>query len=406
MTGTTVQTERTLRRDHVRRIAVRAAGLDRERPVRVDVRHMRRVVDDLDVVQLDSVNVVARAHHLVFYSRLGPHDQRAVDDWLWRSREVLECWAHVASLMPTEAWPLLAHRRADSSVPWAGVQRIARERPDFIDDVMRQVTERGPLTVSDLAGAGERRSGFWGWNPGRTALQWLFESGQLAIDHRDRTFRAAYDLPERVLGPVIDEPPLPRDQAVRRLVVRAAHAQGIGTAADLADTHRLGVRETRAALAHAVADGNLVAIRVQGWSEPAYAPPAMVVPRTVRARALVAPFDPLVWFRPRLERVFGMHYRIEIYTPKADRKYGYYVLPFLLDDQVVARVDVKAHRDRGVLEVRGAWAQPVAIGQRDRVAAHLLAELRDLGRHLATPEVEVADNGDLARVLREVTPAT
>lgn len=395
-----MQTERTLRPDHVRRIAVRASGLDRERPGRVDVRHLRRVVDDLDVVQLDSVNVVARAHHLVFYSRLGPHDQQLVDDWLWRSREVHECWAHVASLMPTEAWPLLAHRRADSSAPWAGVQRISRERPDFLDDVVRQITERGPLTVSDLDGAGERRSGFWGWNPGRTALQWLFESGQLAIDHRDRTFRAAYDLPRRVLGPVADEPPLPREVAIRRLVVRAAHAHGIGTAADLADTHRLGVRETRTALAHAVDAGDLQAVRVLGWTEPAYTPVDLVVPRSVRARALVAPFDPLVWFRPRTERVFDMHYRIEIYVPKAERRYGYYVLPFLLDDQLVARVDLKANRQRGVLEVRGAWSQPVAAGQRDRVAAHLLAELHDLGRHLGTPEVEVADNGDLARPLR------
>lgn len=395
-----MQTTRTLRPDHVRRIAVRAAGLDRPRPDRVDVRHLRRVVDDLDVVQLDSVNVVDRAHRLVFFSRLGPHGVDVLDDWLWRSGDVHECWAHVASLMPTGAWPLLAHRRADASVPWKGVRRISEERPDFLADVLRQVDEQGPLTVSDVVGAGERHEGFWGWNPGRTALQWLFESGQLAIHHRDRTFRAAYDRPDRVLGPVADEPPVPREVAIRRLVVRAAHAQGIGTAADLADTHRLGVRKTRTALAHAVDSGDLQAVRVRGWTEPAYTPVDLVVPRSVCARALVAPFDPLVWFRPRVERVFDMHYRIEIYVAKAERRYGYYVLPFLLDDQLVARVDLKANRQRGALEVRGAWSQPVAVGQRDRVASHLLVELRELGAHLGTPEVEVTDNGDLARPLR------
>nr|WP_274388197.1 crosslink repair DNA glycosylase YcaQ family protein [Salsipaludibacter albus] len=378
--------------------------MDRARPDRVDVRHLRRVVDDLDVVQLDSVNVVDRAHRLVFYSRLGVHDVDALDQWLWRSRDLHECWAHVASLMPTSAWPLLAHRRADATVPWKSVQRISRERPDFLADVLAQVRERGPLTVSDLEGGGDRTSGFWGWNPGRTALQWLFESGQLAIDHRDRTFRAAYDLPERVLGEVVHEPDVPQDEAVRALVLRAIAAQGVGTAADLADTHRLGVRETRTALAHLVSEGVVDAVHVDGWGEPAYALPDLVVPRRVEARALVAPFDPLVWFRPRVERVFGMHYRIEIYVPADRREYGYYVLPFVLGDQLVARVDLKAHRRRGVLEVRGAWAQPVAVGERDRVGAHLAIELATLGRHLGTPEVEVADHGDLTGPVRHWLP--
>ncbi len=395
-----MRTTRTLRRDHVRRIAVRAAGLDRPRPARVDVRHLRRVVEDLDVVQLDSVNVLDRAHRLVFFSRLGGLDVATLDDWLWRSGEMHECWAHVASLMPADAWPLLAFRRADASRPWPSVRRLADERPGLLDDVLDQVAAHGPLTVSDLEGAGDRRPGFWGWNVGRQALQWLFESGQLAIDHRDRSFRAAYDLPERVLGEVAARPDVPEDEAVRRLVVRAARAQGVGTARDLADTHRLNLRPTRAAIAHAVADGELHPVRVEGWAEPAYAPPDLVVPRAVRARALVAPFDPLVWFRPRVERVFDMHYRIEIYVPEAERTWGYYVLPFLLDDQLVGRVDAKAHRRRGVLEVRGAFAQPVAVGQRDRVAAHLLVELRELGRHLGTPDIEVGDNGDLARPLR------
>jgi uncharacterized protein YcaQ len=382
-----------------RRLAVRASGLDRPRPERVDRRHFRRVLADVDVVQLDSVNVVARAHELVFHARLGPHDPADLDRWLWRSREAHECWAHVASVMPSEAWPLLAHRRADNAThPWGSVQRLVDEQPERVARVLRAVTDGGPLTVSDLDDDG-RGQGFWGWGAGKKVLHWLFLSGQVAVDHRDRSFRAAYDLPHRVLGSdLADAPPPPRQVAVEELVLRAARAQGVGTSASLADHHRLPVRTTSAALDRLATRGQVVEVDVDDWGRPGWMLTDTVLPRIVRGRALVAPFDPLVWFRPRTERVFGMHYRIEIYVPEARREYGYYVLPFLLGDRLVARVDTKADRRTGRLVVRGAWAQPDV--DHHHVAAELAEELRSLARHtLGVEEVVLERHGDLSPAL-------
>ena len=386
--------------DQARRLAVRATGLDRARPTRVDRRHFRRVLADVDVVQLDSVNVVARAHELLFHARLGPHDRTALDTWLWRSRDAHECWAHVASLMPSDAWPLLAHRRADNAThPWGSVQRLVDDQPDYVARVLQAVTDGGPLTVSDLDDRGERRPGFWGWGAGKKVLHWLFLSGQVAVDHRDRSFRAAYDLPRRVLGTDLTavEPP-PREIAIQELVLRAVRAQGVGTTASLADHHRLPVRAAGAALERLAAGGQVREVEVDDWGRPGWLLSDTVLPRIVRGRALVAPFDPLVWFRPRTERVFGMHYRIEIYVPEAKREYGYYVLPFLLGDRLVARVDTKADRRTGTLVVRGAWAQPGV--DHHHVGHELAEELRSLARHtLGTEDVALERNGDLASAL-------
>lgn len=378
-----------------RRVAVRATGLDRPRPTRVDRRHFRRVAADVDVIQLDSVNVVARAHDLLFHARLGPHDSTALRTWLWQSRALHECWGHVASLMPADAWPLLAHRRHAESHPWPSIQRLIDEHPEFVGRVLDQVAADGPLSVSDLAEGRNGRGGWWGWSPGRKALHWLFLSGRLAVDHRDHTFKTNYDLPRRVLGPLVDSEPVPRTEAIHRLVERATRALGVGTAADIADYHRIGVIPVQVALRTHVAAGTLVEVAVVGWDKPAFVPPELAVPRRVRARALVAPFDPLVWFRPRTQRLLGMHYRIEVYVPAAKRQYGYYVLPFLLGDRLVARVDLKSDRQSGVLRVRGAWSQPDV--DHVVVARELAAELRSLATHtVGGPELDVSGNGDLA----------
>ena len=391
---------RALTLSQARRAALGASGLLRARPAgRVDVRHFRRVVDDLDVIQLDSVNVVTRAHEMPFWSRLGAHDTEALRRWLWLSREMHECWAHVASLMPTSAEPLLRHRQHEHSHPWPSIQRIVEEYPGYVDKVEAFVHEQGPVTVSDLEQAGTRSREFWGWNPGKKALHWLFLAGRTAVHERTRTFVAAYAGREAVLpDPVLEHPGVPREAAYEQLLLRAVRSQALGTAEDLADHHRLNIVEARAAIARLAERGELVPVHVTGWDRAAYTHPDLVVPRSAAgARALVAPFDPIVWFRPRLARLFGFDYRIEIYVPAARRQYGYYVFPFLLGERFVARVDLKADRATGRLLVRGAWAEPGV--DRTHVARELSAELHAMAAWLGTPEVEVADNGDLSGAL-------
>ena len=390
---------RRLTLPQVRRAALGASGLLRERPAgRVDVRHFRRVVADVDVVQLDSVNVVTRAHEMPFWSRLGAYDTEALRQWLWLSREMHECWAHVASLMPTEAEPLLRHRQREHSHPWASIQRIVEEHPGYVERVEAFVHEQGPVTVSDLEEAGQRSREFWGWNPGKKALHWLFLAGRTAVHERTPSFVASYAGREDVLPDAVREHPgVPREEAIEQLLLRAVRAQAVGTAEDLADHHRLNIVEARGAVDRLVGRGELVEVEVREWDRPAYTHPDLAIPRRDGARALVAPFDPIVWFRPRLSRIFDFDYRIEIYVPEHKRQYGYYVFPFLLDDRFVARVDLKADRKTGRLLVRGAWAEQGV--DCPRVARELATELTEMAVWLGTPEVAVVDNGDLAAAL-------
>jgi uncharacterized protein len=392
---------RTLSRDRARRLALTALGLDRPRPepqTRRDVRHLRRVLDRVDIVQLDSVNVLARAHEMPFWSRLGPHDRDARDRWLWRSREAFEGWIHVASMTHAEVWPLLAHRRAE-----AGRGRRARallhEDPTYPDRLLDEVGRRGPTSVRDLDDPGARTGPWWGSPKGKIALDWLTSTGRLAVHDRTSAFVTRYDLTERVLpAQVLQVEPPPREVAVRELLLRAARAHGLGTAPDLADHHRLSTNEARPALRRLVDEGELEEARVEGWNEPVYLDPAARIARTIPARTLLSPFDPVVWFRPRLERLFDFHYRIEIYVPEAERVHGYYVLPFLLGDRLVGRVDLKADRAGGRLHVRGAFAEDGV--DRPAVARALSGELTDLAGWLELTGIEVDQRGDLAPHLR------
>jgi uncharacterized protein len=392
---------RTLTLDRARRIALTAMGFARPRPgphVRRTVAHFRRVLDDVDIVQLDSVNVLARAHELPFWSRLGPHDRTARDAWLWRSGELYEGWIHVASLTASEVWPLLAHRRR--AVDPARVGELEARFPGYLEAVLAEVAANGATSVRDLVDPGSRSGPWWGNPPGKVALDHLAARGELAIRDRTPQFVTVYDLPERVLpARVLDAEVPPVEHARRELLLRAARAHGIGTAADLADHHRLRTRETRGHLEQLVAAGLLDEVRVAGWGdEPVFVHPQARAARTIPARTLLSPFDPLVWFRERAQRLFDFHYRIEIYVPEARRRYGYYVLPFLLGTDIVARVDLKADRRTGRLLVRGAFAEEGV----DRVAVgrELAAEVVDLGAWLAVPEVVVTANGDLAPALR------
>jgi uncharacterized protein len=386
--------------DRARRLALTAQGFDRPRPegTRRDVRHLRRVLRHTEVVQVDSVNVLARAHELPFFSRLGAHDRAARDAWLWGSRETYEGWIHVASVAPVEVWPLLAHRREEAR-PGRRVQRLLDDDPTYLPRVLDEIAERGPTSIQDLEDPGRRTGPWWGYPKGKLALVWLARMGRLAVHHRTSGFVTRYDLTERVLpAEILEQEPPPRRQAVRELLLRAARSQGVGTAADLADHHRLGLAEARGALADLVADGRLEEVRVEGWREPAYLDPDARTAREIPARALLSPFDPVVWFRPRLERLFGFHYRIEIYVPRSKRVHGYYVLPFLLGDRLVARVDLKADRATRRLRVHGAFAE--AGVDRRHVAEQLAVELADLATWLELDDLAVDRHGDLARHLR------
>jgi uncharacterized protein len=391
---------RTIARNRARRLALTAQGFDRPRPegTRRDVRHLRRVLDRTQIVQLDSVNVLARAHELPFFSRLGAHDRAARDAWLWGSREAYEGWIHVASMAPVEVWPLLAHRREEAE-PGRAIERLLEDDPAYLPRVLDEIAERGPTSIQDLEDPGRRTGPWWGGPKGKHALVWLARTGRLAVHDRTSAFVTRYDLTERVLpAEILEQEPPPRRQAVRELLLRAARSQGVGTAADLADHHRLELSEAREALDDLVDEGVLEEVQVDGWRETAFLDPTARAAREIPARALLSPFDPVVWFRPRLERLFDFHYRIEIYVPRSKRVHGYYVLPFLLGDRLVARVDLKADRATRRLRVHGAFAE--AGVDRTHVAEQLAAELADLATWLELDDLAVDHHGDLARHLR------
>ncbi|HET7416366.1 MAG TPA: crosslink repair DNA glycosylase YcaQ family protein [Solirubrobacterales bacterium] len=399
-----------------RRLAIAAQGLARPRPSgRVDARHLRRAIDDVGLLQLDSVNVFLRSHYMPVFSRLGAYPQRALDQLAWhedragaprraRKRDLFEYWGHEASLLPVELQPLLRWRmaRADK-LAWKSVARVAVEQPRLLEFVLGEVRERGPLRASDLAPKGGRRAPgeMWSWSEEKTALEYLFFSGQLCAARRVN-FERLYDLPERVLPSQILEAPTPsQEEAQRQLLLIAAKRLGVATEADLGDYFRLPRTESKARVAELTEAGALTPVQVEGWRQPAYLAterPAGLR-RVTQARALLTPFDSLVWARDRTERLFDFRYRIEIYVPAPKRVYGYYVLPFLLGDRLVARVDLKSNRQAGVLQVRGAYAESHA--DPPAVAAALAEELQLLSEWLGLGGVAVARKGDLAPALRK-----
>ena len=338
-----------------RRVVLGAQGFaDGLRARKPDGWALRAVLARVGLLQMDSVNVVARAHYLPLFARLGPYPVELLDRAASRApRRLFEYWGHEASLLPVELQPLLRWRMERASTEaWGSVRRIARERPALLDELLEEVSERGPVSASELAEHEPRQTGpWWDWSDVRWALAFLFYRGAITTARR-RGFERMYDLPERVLPrAVLDVPTPPVSDAQRELVRIAARGCGVGTERDLRDYFRLEVADARARVAELVEAGELVPVTVEGWDAPAYLWHAARVPRAVDARALVGPFDSLMWERGRVERLFGMRYRIEIYTPAPKRVYGYYVLPFLLGDRLVARVDVKADRQAGVLRV-------------------------------------------------------
>lgn len=382
-------------------MALAAQGLAEARPAAgARGMHLRRLVDRLGVVQLDSVNVLVRAHYLPAFSRLGPYDLAALEAEAWGRRPSLfEYWGHEASLLPIAHQPLFRWRmrRAREGETWGGLAKFARERRPYIDEVLGRIAREGPLAGGDFAEE-KRQAGWWNWSDGKHALEWLFWAGFITTRTR-RGFERVYDLVERVLPPDIVNAPTPAEpDAHRRLLLIAARALGVACEADLRDYFRMPVAETRARLAELVEDGALERVAVEGWSQIAYLVPGARTPRRAAAQALLSPFDNLIFFRDRAQRLFDARIRLEIYTPAHKREHGYYVLPFLQGEAVTARVDLKSDRKAGVLRVQAAHLETGADAC--RTAPALADELTRLARWLDLADVHVADRGGLAHALR------
>jgi uncharacterized protein len=367
----------------------------------VTARQIKRAIDTMGLLQLDSVNVLTRSHYLPVYSRIGPYPRDVLDRLTAHTagriqRDYVEYWAHEASLIPVSTHPLLRWRMARATEDaWGSIRRIAQDKPQLVDDVRRLVATNGPIRSSQTGARAVRLPGqMWSWHDGKVALEYLFWSGQVGAARRVN-FERQYDLIERILPRQILDTPTPATADAQRELVRiAARAYGIATEPDLGDYFRLPRAESRVRVAELVESGELLPVTVSGWSAPAYLWPEARRPRIVRASALLSPFDPLVWFRDRALRLFGFHYRIEIYTPAAQRTHGYYVLPFLLDENLVGRVDLKADRQNGRLLVQSAWAEPDV--DEGYVAEHLAAELSSLADWLDLGGVTLSDRGDLS----------
>lgn len=393
-----------------RRIALAAQGFGSPRPNgAANLGHVKRAIDRLGLLQIDSVNVLARAHYLPLFSRLGNYNSRHLDGLAWgrRSRRGLfEFWAHEASLLPLDSHPLWRWRMARAAAAHTGdiknkLHVFRREKGAFIDEVRRQLVARGPLAASDLEAGTAKTGPWWGWSDAKYAMEWLFFAGEVTTATRRGAFERVYDLTERVLPPAVQALPTPEPAAAQRELVRiAARALGIATARDLRDYFRLPVDDFKARLAELVEAGDLLPAAVEGWKQPAYLDPAARQPRRIEARALLAPFDPLIWERDRTERLFDFFYRIEIYTPVAKRTHGYYVLPFLLDDRLVARVDLKADRANSRLLAHAAHLEPGSDVA--KVAGPLLEELRLMADWLGLDGLALPRAGALGREWRRM----
>lgn len=408
-----------------RRLALATQGFARGRPAAarpVDRRQLRWLFDRVGVLQIDSVNVLSRSHYLPGWSRLGDYSRVALDDYVHRHRQAYEYWAHEASFVPIGWEPLLRWRAAAALAGdgmWKGLAHFGRERSDYVAKVLAEVGADGPVTASQLSEPGAGSGSWWGWADGKRALEFLLWTGQVCAAGRRTTFERTYDLPDRVLPEAVRAVPTPDPaDAHRALLLHAADRLGVALAADLRDYFRLPAAVVRPRLAELVEAGELVTVAVDGWAAPAYLRPGLTIPRRVDAAALLSPFDSLIWERSRTRRLFGMEVKLEVYTPAVDRRYGYYVLPFLLGDRLVARVDLKADRAAGVLRVQAAWLEPPEnqpdAGTRagaktlpapGAVAAALATELRGMSRWLGLGVVEVAPRGTLAAELTRALDA-
>ncbi len=389
-----------------RRIALAAQGFADPRPSGpIDRRHLNRVLARLGLFQIDSVSAVVRAHYMPMFSRLGPYPKSLVDDAASaKKRRLFEYWAHEASFLPIETWPLMQWRMERASRHegiYGALARWAADKGSLIEEIYAEVKARGPIAASQIDGV-KGKGGWWGWSDEKHAFEWLFWAGRITA-HSRRGFERLYDLPERVIPKEFFNAPAPKPEDAHRELLRiSARALGVATYGDLRDYFRLSPADMKGRLEELVEEGELLPVKVDGWKQPAYLHTGARIPRKVHARALLAPFDPLVFERSRAERLFDFHYRIEIYTPAEKRQYGYYVLPFLLGDTIVARADVKADRPASVLRVLATFAQP---GAPPETAAEMLEEFKLMQSWLGLEQMEVTPSGDLGPALAKLARA-
>ncbi|SER14262.1 hypothetical protein SAMN04488000_106248 [Lentzea albida] len=401
----TIAPVQSISADVARRIALAAQGFTDPRPSAATRRHLQRVLSRVQLLQIDSVNVAVRAHYMPLFSRLGSYAPSLLDEAAWthsarKPRMLVETWAHEASLVPVADWPLF-HSGAKKRGWWQNYQTIVERSPQLVDAVLAAVKELGPIGAGALEKAlmgdrGRAKGPWWDWSEVKRICEVLFGVGVLTTGTR-RSFERLYDLTERVIPPDVLAQKWDADSGARELVQRSAVALGVATEPDLRDYYRLDPRRSQAAVAALVSDGVLEPVAVEGWKGVGYRHVDARAPRRVTGRALLCPFDPLIWERARTERIFGFRYRIEIYVPEPKRVHGYYVFPFLLDGALVGRVDIKADRAAGVLRVQSAWAEPGV--DRGRVAVELAAELRHMADWLGLEDVLVVQKGDLAAEL-------
>ncbi|MBO3274621.1 winged helix-turn-helix domain-containing protein [Pseudomonas schmalbachii] len=390
-----------------RRLALTAQGFAERRPRgAVQRRHLRSLFERLGVLQIDSVNALVRSHYLPLFSRLGNYPQEWLDEAAWsagRHRRLFEYWGHEASLLPLELYPLMRWRmqRAKRGEGiYAQLARFGREQGDVIQRVLQAVREQGALGAGSLSTRKEKAGPWWDWSAEKHALEWLFAAGEVTVAGR-RGFERLYDLPERVLPAELLAQSEPDEaEAQRGLLLHAARALGVATEKDLRDYFRLKPDDSKPRLAELVESGELLPLRVDGWGQPAYSAGEPAIPRKVRASALLSPFDSLVWERARTERLFDFHYRLEIYTPQHKRVYGYYVLPFLFDEHLAARVDLRAERGHGRLAVHAVHQEDRGLGEAGLQA--LAEQLRGMAAWLGLGEVHVGCRSALGAGLKRL----
>ena len=384
-----------------RRAALSAQGFGGAKPAgTIGKRHGRKLFDQIGLIQVDSVNVLVRSQELPIFARLGPHSRDLLPSMI-RSNELFEYWAHEASLLPVGMHHLFRWKMTPDSRKWQSVQQLAKDHPGYVESVLAEVVDRGPLAAGELSDAGgPKRGSWWDWSKGKVALEYLFWSGQITSRRRPHNFEREYALPQVFIPAEELARPAPSEQdAWKELLSLASRHHGIGTAKDLCDYYRLNFTKSRPLIGELVEEGRLLPVTVEGWKEQAYLHPDAKTPRRMQTAALLSPFDPVVWYRDRALRLFDFHYRIEIYTPAPKRIYGYYVLPFLLNDRIVARVDLKADRHAGALLTHGVFSE-AGSDPLETVAA-LRYELLSMAAWLGLDRVLVGRSGDLADLLRK-----
>ncbi|KAF0865509.1 winged helix-turn-helix domain-containing protein [Pseudomonas sp. LD120] len=390
-----------------RRLALAAQGFGGRQPsAPIKAARLSQQIERLGLLQIDSVNALVRAHYLPLFSRLGGYPQQLLDQAAWsqgRQRTLFEYWGHEASLLPMSMYPLMRwrmQRARQGQGIYAQLARFGQEQQATLRRVLAAVEQQGALAASSLSTREEPAGPWWDWSAEKYALEWLFAAGEVTVSGR-RGFERLYDLPERVIpAAILQQPLLEQAQAQRRLLLQAATALGVATQKDLRDYFRLDPGDSRARLAELLESGELLACEVHGWKQRAYCLPQARVPRKVEASALLSPFDSLIWERSRTERLFDFRYRLEIYTPQHKRVYGYYVLPFLHNERIVARVDLRAERALGRLAVHAVHEEEPGLDEEGIRA--LVVQLRQMANWLGLEQVQLNCQRDGARRLREV----